>query len=79
MTTKEQKTSLTIGQRATKDASEYFQLFLKLQTDFGTEKAQTLAEHDLLVRKLIAEFALEDLKSTIEEWKQKQTKTEVSQ
>lgn len=79
MTTTTEKTSLTIGQRATKDAAEYFQLFLKFQTDFGTEKAQALAEHDLLVRKLIAEYALEDLKATIDEWKQKQTVKEVTE
>lgn len=58
---------VTIGQQATRDANQYYGMYLRLAKEFGTERAKNLAEHDFYVRKIVAEFALEQLREMIQE------------
>ena len=66
------KETKTIGQQADKLAKEYFETYKYFKNDKDkklSNMAENLATHDILVKKLISEFALEQLKEMIEEYK----------
>jgi len=63
---KEQKQ--TIGSEANKLAERYYKIYQSLSMRFSEEKAKNLAKHDLILQKLVAEFALEELDKKIKEF-----------
>jgi len=60
----------TIGQTADEMADDYFKIYLILKNDKDAKlraRAEGLAEHDLLVRQVMTEFAQKKLKQLIAE------------
>jgi hypothetical protein len=59
---------MTVGERGDELAQTYFDIYLKFKSDpMFAKKAQDLAEHDLWVKGIIAEFALNKLREMIAE------------
>ena len=63
------KTTKTIGEKAHDKAMEYFQAYKDLKQFHPKLNAESLSQHDLIVEKLVSEFALEELKKLIAEEK----------
>lgn len=61
----------TIGERSEELANTYFDMFKHLRESddkYIKSKAEDLALHDLVVDKLICEFAIENLKGRIKDF-----------
>lgn len=66
MKTQTMKTQ-TIGQEASKLANEYLALYKNLKQNHPELNVEALALHDLVCKKLVYEFAIEELKQKIKE------------